>query len=140
MPLLPRLAQHRVPMCRRTVVCRAALTTTQDGFGPRLQRTQEMPCTSASEDLAMSAVEVAKKFEISVVYNGMTQTLSVEPHEQVNAVRERAIHLFHITQAPHLLSLFREDGTEVPDNVSVAAAGVKPGELLALRPSAVKGG
>ena len=88
----------------------------------------------------MQAVDVTRKFEILVVYNGMTESLSVESHEQVNAVRERAIHVFHITQAPHLLSLFREDGTEVPDNVSVAAAGIKPGELLALRPSAVKGG
>jgi len=88
----------------------------------------------------METVITAKKFEIRILYNGLTEPLSVEPHQQVNAVREHAIHLFHITQNPHLLSLFREDGTEVPDNLSVAAAGIRPGELLALRPSAVKGG
>ncbi len=88
----------------------------------------------------MAEVAVGKKFEILIVYNGVTQTLSVEPHEQVNASRQRAIHLFNITQNPHLLSFFREDGSEVPDHVSVADAGIKPGELLALRPSVVKGG
>lgn len=88
----------------------------------------------------MDAVAVAKKYEILVVYNGVTKTIAVEPHEQVQAVLQRAIHLFGITQQPHLLSFFREDGSEVQDNQSVAAAGIKPGEHLALRPGAVKGG
>ncbi len=88
----------------------------------------------------MEIVATARKFEIRVVYNGITEPLHVESHQQVNAVREHAVHLFHITQNPHLLSLFREDGTEVPDNQSVVEAGIRPGELLALRPSAVKGG
>lgn len=87
----------------------------------------------------MSTV-VEKGFEVEVVYNGVTKPLAVETHQQVTAVLQHAVHLFGITQNPHLLSLFREDGSEVADNQSVAAAGLKPGELLALRPSAVKGG
>ena len=88
----------------------------------------------------MDAVAVAKKYEILVIYNGVTRPITVEPHEQVEAVLKQAIHLFGITQNAHLLSLFREDGSVVPEHQSVADAGIKPGERLALRPNAVKGG
>lgn len=81
-----------------------------------------------------------KKVEIQVVYNGITKPLSVQSHEQVKAVLQRAIHLFGITQNAHLLSLFRQDGSELPDHVSVGDAGIRPCEILALRPGAVKGG
>lgn len=83
---------------------------------------------------------VQEKIEILIVYNGVTKPLTVNPHEQITAVIQRAVHLFGITQNAHLLSLFKENGAEIPDNQSVAAAGINPGELLALRPSAVKGG
>lgn len=96
--------------------------------------------TASQKEYTMNAVAVEKKFEIQVVYNGVTKAISVESHQQVNAVREKAIHEFRITQNPHLLSFFREDGSEIPDNQSVADAGIRPGELLALRPGAVKGG
>ena len=83
---------------------------------------------------------VATKFEIQVLYNGVTERLSVEGHEQVKAVLERAMNAFHITQNRHILALFRPDGTEVAEGQSVTQAGIVPGELLGLRPSAVKGG
>ena len=88
----------------------------------------------------MSTVAVEKRYEILVVYNGVTKSITVEPHQQVEAVLKHAINLFNITQNAHLLSLFREDGSVVLENQSVADAGLKPGELLALRPNAVKGG
>lgn len=81
-----------------------------------------------------------KSFSVEIVYNGITKPLTVNLHEQITAVVQHAVHLFGITQNAHLLSLFKENGSEIPDNQSVAAAGIKPGELLALRPSAVKGG
>lgn len=80
------------------------------------------------------------KFEIQVVYNGLTKSLTLEPHQQITAVVEHAAHLFGVTQNVHTLALFKEDGAEIPVNQSVAAAGIKPGELLALRPSTVRGG
>ncbi|MCR4347870.1 MAG: hypothetical protein NUV55_11805 [Sulfuricaulis sp.] len=80
------------------------------------------------------------KFEIQIVYNGLTKSLTLEPHQQITAVVEHAAHLFGVTQNVHTLALFKEDGTEIPVNQSVAAAGIKPGELLALRPSTVRGG
>ena len=83
---------------------------------------------------------IEKKFDVEVVYNGIGKSLQVEPQEPVAIVLQKAIAEFRITQNPHLLSLFRQDGTAVPENESVECAGIKPREVLLLRPNAVKGG
>lgn len=83
---------------------------------------------------------VEKKFAVEIVYNGVTKSLQVEPEEQVTALLQKAIATFGITQNPHLLSLFRQDGSVVPENESVERAGIMPHEVLLLRPNAVKGG
>jgi len=83
---------------------------------------------------------VEKKFKIEIVYNGLTDPFSVEPNEEVHALLQKAIHHFKISQNQHLLSLFRQDGSEVAEKQSIAHAGIQPGELLALRPSVVRGG
>jgi hypothetical protein len=83
---------------------------------------------------------VEKKFVVDIVYNGVTKPVQVQPEEQVMALLQKAIAIFGITQNPHLLSLFRQDGSVVPENESVQRAGLKPGEVLLLRPNAVKGG
>lgn len=85
-------------------------------------------------------VAVEKKFLVDVTYNGVTKPIEVQPEERVTALLAKAIASFGITQNPHLLSLYREDGTVVPENESVEQAGLKPNELLLLRPNAVKGG
>lgn len=77
---------------------------------------------------------------IVVVYNGVGRDLTVQPHEKVKAVLERAIALFHIAQQPHLLSLFREDGSRVAEDLTVEQAGLHDRTKLLLRPDAVKGG
>lgn len=77
---------------------------------------------------------------LTITYNGVDKTLQVQPHEQVTAVLHKAIALFHITQQPHLLSLFRGDNTKVHETQSVEAAGLTTGMVLVLRPDAVKGG
>jgi hypothetical protein len=86
------------------------------------------------------SVAVEKKFVVDVVYNGVSKPIQVEPDERVTAVLQRAIAAFGITQNAHLLSLYREDGSVVPENESVERAAIKPKEVLLLRPSAVKGG
>jgi len=83
---------------------------------------------------------VEKKFAVEIIYNGITKKVEVELQEQVIAVLQKAIAEFHITQNPHLLSLYRQDGSQVPENESVERAGIKPREILLLRPNAVKGG
>lgn len=85
-------------------------------------------------------VSVEKKFAVEIVYNGVTKPIQVEPEERVTALLQKAIAVFGITQQPHLLSLFRQDGSVVPENESIERAGIKPGEILLLRPNAVKGG
>ena len=83
---------------------------------------------------------VQTKFQVEVSYNGVTKALQVEAHEQVEAILQQAIHLFQITQQPHLLSLFRLDGSKVDEHQSAAQAGLQQGTELFLRPDAVKGG
>jgi len=84
--------------------------------------------------------ETSLKVEVPVVYNGVTREVEAEPHEQVVALLQRAIHDFGITQQPHLLSLFRQDGTKVEEHQSVSQAALNEETLLLLRPDAVKGG
>ena len=79
-----------------------------------------------------------KQFEISIVYNGVTKPITVNPEQTVQAVREHAIRAFGITQNPHLLGLFTDQGAELSDTSSVESAGITPGETLLLRPSAVR--
>jgi hypothetical protein len=86
------------------------------------------------------ATMVEKKFVVEIVYNGVSKSLQVQPEERVTALLQKAISAFGITQNAHLLSLFRQDGTLVPENESVERAGLTPGEVLLLRPNAVKGG
>ncbi len=81
-----------------------------------------------------------KQFEISIVYNGITKSITVNPEQAVQAVREQAIHVFGVTQNPHLLGLFTDQGVELSDTQSVENAGITPGVTLLLRPSAVRAG
>jgi hypothetical protein len=83
---------------------------------------------------------IERKFDVEVVYNGIGKSLQVEPQESVALVLQKAIAEFHIIQNPHLLSLFRQDGSVVPENESVECARITPREVLLLRPNAVKGG
>lgn len=85
-------------------------------------------------------VDVEKKFAVEVVYNGISKSLTVQPDEHIRVLLQRAIAAFGITQNQHLLAIFRENGTEVPDNETVEQAHLKHGEVLLLRPSAVRGG
>ena len=84
--------------------------------------------------------QVESKFQVRILYNGVTEPMTVESREQITAVLNRAEDTFHITQNRHLLSLFRPDGSEIADQQSVEQASVTSGELLGLRPSRVKGG
>jgi len=84
--------------------------------------------------------EKTEEATLKVTYNGVTKHVEFEPGELVKAILDRAIRIFGVTQQPHLLSLFREDGSTVPDGSTAAAAGLKKGMKLFLRPDQVKGG
>ena len=82
----------------------------------------------------------ALKYEVSIIYNGVTRVLEVDSHERTQAVLARAVALFGVQQGGHLLSLFTLNNVEIPDNESVEQAHITPGEQLLLRPSRVRGG
>ena len=89
----------------------------------------------------MSTATTATKAEtLEVTYNGVTNPLGFNPHQQVQAILQHAIQLFNVTQQPHLLSLFREDGSKVEEHQSAIDAGLTPGTHLYLRQDQVKGG
>ena len=81
-----------------------------------------------------------EKFELLIVYNGLKKPLEVRLEELTKTVLQKAIALFGSPPQPHMLSLFTEAGKELPENETVQEAGLRPGEVLLLRPSAVKGG
>jgi hypothetical protein len=91
--------------------------------------------THATEDVH------TKKIALEVIYNGLTKDISASPHETVRSVLEEAIRKFHVVNQPHVLALFRTDGSEVtPETMSLAEANITNDTTLLLRPSAVKGG
>lgn len=81
-----------------------------------------------------------EKSYVTVIYNGVEKSIEYNPEAAVRALLAAAIAAFGIKQAPHLLGLFNQAGAELSDSVSAEAAGVKPGDRLLLRPSAVRGG
>ena len=81
-----------------------------------------------------------KQFEISIVYNGITKSVTVNPEQAVQAVLQHAVQVFGVTQNAHLLGLFTDQGVELSDAQSVENAGIVPGATLLLRPSAVRAG
>lgn len=95
---------------------------------------------SVSSSVTKHETHDPNKLEVLVVYNGVTKSLTLEKNMAVAAAVEKAAHLFNITANVHTLALYMENGMEIPRNGSIGDAGVKNGDLLALRPSAVLGG
>lgn len=81
-----------------------------------------------------------KQDTVVITFNGEDHKLTYQPHEQVEAVLNRALNAFGIHENRHVMSLFNEAGAELNDHTSMKDAGVKPGDVLILRQSTVKGG
>lgn len=96
-----------------------------------------MESTSAG---ATQGHEQEHKFPVTIVYNGAEKHEPVTRDELIKAILARAILLFHVTQQPHMLSLFTEDGTELNDNTTVGQDGLTKESVVYLRQSKVKGG
>jgi len=74
-----------------------------------------------------------------VLYDGVKKPFVVRPEETVKRLLDQAISAFGPLPNPHTLSLYKA-GKELPDGETLRQAGVKPHDVLLLRPSAVKGG
>jgi hypothetical protein len=80
------------------------------------------------------------QYAVFIAYNGVEKEITANAHEAVQALLNRAIHEFHITTQPHVLSLYNQAGVELPDAAKVGEVGIRPKDHLLLRPGAVKGG
>ena len=89
---------------------------------------------------AIEAEKQPHQFEVTVLYNGVPKKFEVSRDELVQRLLEQARQAFGPINNPHLLGLFTKDGVELTDNQTIEAAGVKPHEVLLLRPSTVRGG
>jgi hypothetical protein len=80
------------------------------------------------------------QFEVVVIYNGVSKKFEVRRDELVQRLLEQARQAFGPITNPHLLGLFTKEGVELKDDQTIEAAGVKPHDVLLLRPSTVRGG
>lgn len=99
-----------------------------------------MDTSTASPDKPPEHPHPTHPFPIEVVYNGKPKHVVVTLPELIKAVLDDAIKAFHVTQQPHLLSLFTEDGTELEDGSTVEQNKIDQKTVLYLRQSKVKGG
>lgn len=88
---------------------------------------------------AIEAEKHPELFEVSIIYNGVTKPFEARRNELVKTLLEKAINAFGPIPQPHTLSLFK-GGDELQDGKTLEASGVKPHDVLLLRPSKVKGG
>jgi hypothetical protein len=86
------------------------------------------------------AAQPPHAFPVGVVYNGKEKHESVKLVDLIKDVLAGAIKIFQVTQQPHMLSLFDENGNELNDNTTVGDNGITPKSVLYLRQSKVKGG
>lgn len=92
-------------------------------------------------DQSNAASKQPPKFKVAVTYNGLTRDLEVNRRQAMQAVLERALGLFEITDPRNTMGLFDGSNNEYSDlNASVEAAGLKPGQVVILRPRAARGG
>jgi hypothetical protein len=84
--------------------------------------------------------ETPKRFSVFVAYNGIEKSFTIVEEEAVHALLSQAVKEFNVNNQPHVLSLFNNAGVELPDAAKLGELGVRPGDHLLLRPSAVKGG
>lgn len=93
----------------------------------------------AEAEIEKAIQEEARRFPVVVVYDGVKKPFEVEVNETVKHLLDKAIAAFGPLPNPHTLALFK-DGKELADGQTIKQAGIKPHDVLLLRPSTVKGG
>lgn len=88
---------------------------------------------------AIREIENPRVFRVEVLYDGIKKPFKVRIEETVKHLLDQAIRAFGQIPNPHTLSLYK-DGKELVDTQTIKEAGVKPCDVLLLRPSTVKGG
>lgn len=88
---------------------------------------------------AIRELEHPKEFTVEILYDGIKKKFEVRAQETVKALLDKALAAFGPLPNPHTLSLYK-GGEELSDSQTLKEAGVKPHDILLLRPSKVKGG
>jgi hypothetical protein len=89
---------------------------------------------------ALQQVEHPNEFKVGVIYNGVDKPFEVRREELTVRLLDQARQAFGTIPNPHLLSLFTKAGVELNDDQTIEQAGVKPHDVLLLRPGTVRGG
>jgi hypothetical protein len=100
---------------------------------------REVAKAEAEVKEAIHEIEHARHFTVEIIYDGVKKPFEVRIEETVKQLLDRAIHAFGPLPNPHTLSLYK-DGKELADSQTIKEAGIKPCDVLLLRPSTVKGG
>jgi hypothetical protein len=82
----------------------------------------------------------ANPTSVTISFNGQQAIVDYQGDAAMESLLVRAREAFGANNQ-HLLGLFSEDGTELqPYTNSIESFGIKPGQVLYLRPSTVRGG
>jgi hypothetical protein len=100
---------------------------------------REVAKAEAEVKEAIHEIEDARHFTVEIIYDGVKKPFEVRIEETVKHLLDQAIHAFGPLPNPHTLSLYK-DGKELVDSQTIKEAGIKPCDVLLLRPSTVKGG
>ncbi|HLH95608.1 MAG TPA: hypothetical protein VKW08_10880 [Xanthobacteraceae bacterium] len=100
---------------------------------------QEVEKAEAEVAEAIREVEHPHQFTVEIFYDGVGKKFEVRAEETVKTLLDKAIAAFGPLTNPHMLSLYK-GGNELADAQTLKEAGVKPHDVLLLRPSKVKGG
>jgi hypothetical protein len=100
---------------------------------------QEVEKAEAEVAEAIRELEYPREFIVEILYDGVKKKFDVRADERVKALLDKALAAFGPLPNPHTLSLYK-GGDELSDSQTLKDAGVKPHDVLLLRPSKVKGG
>lgn len=77
---------------------------------------------------------------VTISFGGQQASVAYQPHAAVESLLAHARNAFGANNQ-HTLGLFTEDGNELqPYTQSIETFGIKPGQVLYLKPSTVRGG
>ena len=99
----------------------------------------EVEKTEAEVAETIRELEHPREFTVEILYDGVKKKFEVCVEEKVKALLDKALAAFGPLPNPHTLSLYK-GGDELSDSQTLKDAGVKPHDVLLLRPSKVKGG
>lgn len=112
-----------------------------------LEKAREKQCEVQKEIVEAEAkvakvieeIENPQVFMVEALYDGVKKAFEVRIEETVKHLLDKVIRAFGAGPNPHTLSLYK-DGKELADGQTIKNAGIKPCDVLLLRPSKVKGG